>query len=167
MDQYYNINPPQNILGSFGDIWGYLGIIWIMILNRIEHDVFALKHLEATSDGVPSAPHLVQPFFGLRHAGGFVDRELLLQLEMAGKSAYQNWEKHERKSTSKKRITFGGVPPKTEGKPSRNLGVKVEDIPVPDWLTRGCVCVWMCLDGLFEQGKLMRLFLLLCEHIHD
>ena len=58
-------------------------------------------------------------------------------------------------------------PQKTEGKPSRNLGVKVEDIPVPDWLTRGCVCVWMCLDGLFEQGKLMRLFLLLCEHIHD
>jgi len=63
-----------------------------------------------------AAPHLVQPFFGLRHAGGFVDRELLLQLEMAGKSAYQNWERHERNSTSKKRITFGGVPPKNGGK---------------------------------------------------
>jgi hypothetical protein len=63
-----------------------------------------------------AAPHLVQPFFGLRHAGGFVDRELLLQLEMAGKSADQNWEKHERKSTSKKRITFFWSAPKNGGK---------------------------------------------------
>ena len=51
---------------------------------------------------------------------------------------------------------FFGVPPKTEGKPSRNLGVKVEDIPVPDWLTRGCVCVdvfgWSVRAGKIDEA---------------
>ena len=47
-------------------------------------------------------------------------------------------------------------PQKTEGKPSRNLGVKVEDIPVPDWLTRGCVCVdvfgWSVRAGKIDEA---------------